>query len=171
MKLATLLLTTCLTFSTSTLPISKTTTPDNLQAPKSFMAYVIDVYDGDTCTVEICVWGEKKQAIFVREIIRFYGVDTDELRTKDLEEKQRGYTAKQFVVDRIANKVVRLEMVKRDLYGRYMANIFYTDADGKEVNLNDELISAGHAVAYFGGHRSVDNSKYVSMYDAYDRED
>ncbi len=157
MKLATLLFTACLTLSTSTLLISKTSVPEDLQAPKSFMAYVIDVYDGDTCTVEICAWGAKNQALFVRETVRFYGIDAPELRTKDLDEKQRGYTAKQFVVDRIANKVVRVEMISREKFGRYMANIFYTDADGKEVNLNDELISAGHAVAYFGGHRSVDN--------------
>lgn len=168
MKLATLLFTACLTLNTSTLLISKTSVPEDLQPPKSFMAYVIDVHDGDTCTVEICVWGAKKQALFIREIIRFYGIDTDELHTKDLEEKQRGYIAKQFVVDRIANKIIRLEMVKRDLYGRYMANIFYTDADGKEVNLNDELISTGHAVAYFGGHRSIENSADNA---AYDRED
>ena len=137
----------------------------NLPGPKEITAYVIDVYDGDTCTVITRVWGEAKQSIIVTEAVRMYGIDTPELRTTDLAEKERGYAAKQFTADRILGKIVRLELVGREKFGRLMATIFYKDANGNEINLNQELIQNGHAQEYFGGKRSYEDN------DPYDRED
>ncbi len=128
---------------------------NNLPAHAVTIAYVYDVYDGDTCTVILKIWGEgKDEAIFVLKKIRLYGVDTPELRTTDLNEKERGYAARDFARARILGKHVRLEMVGKEKFGRYMAILYYKDANGTEINLNQELISAGHATEYFGGKRS-----------------
>ena len=57
---------------------------------------IVKVVDGDTTDVDIDlgfgVWMKKQR-------VRFYGVDTPESRTRDLEEKKYGLMAKQFVLD------------------------------------------------------------------------
>ena len=54
---------------------------------------IVKVVDGDTTDVDIDlgfgVWMKKQR-------VRFYGVDTPESRTRDLEEKKYGLMAKQF---------------------------------------------------------------------------
>lgn len=130
----------------------------SLPAVESVITYVVDVYDGDTCTVIQKIWGEgKDEAVFVLKKIRLYGIDASELRTTDLNEKERGYAARDFVRARILYKPIRLEMMGREKFGRYMAVLFYKDNTGNEINLNQELIAAGHAHEYFGGKRSYDD--------------
>jgi micrococcal nuclease len=59
---------------------------------------IVKVVDGDTTDVDIDlgfgVWMKKQR-------VRFYGVDTPESRTRDLEEKKYGLMAKQFVLDHL----------------------------------------------------------------------
>ena len=54
--------------------------------PYYYKAEVLSVYDGDTCTCLVDL-GFKT---FVRVKIRLIGIDTPEIRTKDLEEKAKG---------------------------------------------------------------------------------
>jgi len=107
-------------------------------------SYVEAVLDGDTCDCLIDL-GFKTHR---RERIRFYGIDTPESRTKDLEEKAKGLEVKQYVTQRIEGKRIIIETTKQGKFGRYLGKIYI---DG--VCLNDELIEKGMAKPYFGGKR------------------
>jgi endonuclease YncB( thermonuclease family) len=108
------------------------------------IAKVIKVYDGDTvwiavrCGDEIC-----------RFMCRLYGVDTDELRSKDPAEKKSAERARVFVTTFCLNKLVNVTVRDaRDKYGRLLVNI---SVDG--VDLAGELLRLGLARPYFGGHK------------------
>lgn len=105
---------------------------------------VVRVYDGDTMTVDIDEWpGVVGDSVSVR----CYGIDTPELRTKDLHEKKLGYAARDFVRAMIKNyKKVELRNIRRDKYFRLLAEVYI---DG--VSLADSLIKSGHAHKYYGG--------------------
>ena len=107
------------------------------------------VIDGDTIDAHIDLGFN----VSVKKRIRFMGINTPESRTRDLEEKKRGLAAKDRVVELIENceelsiKTI-LNKKARGKYGRILANIM---ADG--INVNQTLVSEGHAVEYFGGKR------------------
>ena len=106
-------------------------------------AKVVSIYDGDTITVEIDLGFN----VITKQKIRFYGVNTFEIRG---EEREKGLLAKQFVVDRIKDKKIKLYTIKDKTgkYGRYLGIIYYNNMDNKEVNLNLELIENNHGVLY-----------------------
>jgi len=72
---------------------------------------IIKVIDGDTTDVDIDlgfgVWLKKQR-------IRFFGIDTPESRTRDLEEKKYGLAAKKYVTDRmpVGSKPKHLSLLK-----------------------------------------------------------
>jgi micrococcal nuclease len=104
------------------------------------------VVDGDTVDATVDLGFDTWK--FIR--IRLVGINTPESRTRDLEEKARGLAAKDFVVDMFAkhNDTFILESQGVGKYGRCLGNIFFGDQ-----NLNDLLITEGHAIAYHGGKR------------------
>jgi micrococcal nuclease len=53
--------------------------------PYYYVAEVVSVYDGDTCTCVVDLGFKTFQRIKVRLV----GIDTPEIRTKDLEEKKK----------------------------------------------------------------------------------
>jgi endonuclease YncB( thermonuclease family) len=62
-------------------------------------AKVIEIYDGDTCT--IAMWIGFQRYSFK---LRLYGIDTPELRTKNAAEKEAGYKAKEYLCSLILGK-------------------------------------------------------------------
>ena len=58
-----------------------------------YKAEVLSVYDGDTVTLMI----DQGMKHFARVKVRLIGINTPEIRTKDLEEKERGYQAKDYL--------------------------------------------------------------------------
>lgn len=106
-------------------------------------AKVVSIYDGDTITVEVDLGFN----VTTKKKIRFYGVNTYELRG---EERDKGLLAKQFVVDRIKDKDIKLYTIrdKTGKYGRYLGIIYYVNMDNEEINLNLELIKNNHGVLY-----------------------
>lgn len=109
---------------------------------------VIHVYDGDTITVIAPFMGSK----FYKVKCRLSGIDTPEIRTRNLEEKAAGFKAKQWVADHILDKVIWLQCGKHDKYGRMLGRI-YMDRDEK-VSLNELIVSEGFAKKYDGGRRT-----------------
>ena len=78
------------------------------------------------------------------------GINAPESRTRNLEEKAKGLAAKSFLknlLDKHQNNFI-LHSQGVGKYGRCLGNIFFG-----EVNLNDMLITEGHAVEYSGGKR------------------
>ena len=112
------------------------------------------VVDGDTIDAYIDLGFN----VSIKKRIRFIGIDTTESRTRDLEEKAKGLAAK----DRLKNilegsNTIQLNSHGVGKYGRCLGELHVDMVDGKEcltlANVNELLISEGHAVEYFGGKR------------------
>jgi len=116
-----------------------------------YKAEVLSVYDGDTITVMI----DQGMKHFARVKVRMIGINTPEIRTKDLEEKARGYEAKEYLKSRIEGKTVVINTVKKGKFGRWLGVLWLYEEGMEELgeSLNAEMIRMGHAVAYDGGKR------------------
>lgn len=114
-------------------------------------AKVVSVYDGDTITVVAYFDGG-----FKRFNVRLYGIDCAEMRGGTDETKKKAIAAKQFVINRVLDRIVKIEVLNnqkldghviREKYGRLLARI--TTPDNQD--LSDLLIQEGLANPYFGG--------------------
>ena len=107
------------------------------------------VIDGDTIDAMIDLGFD----VHVKKRIRFMGINTPESRTRDLEEKKRGLAAKARV-EELLNKCscITLKSHGSGKFGRCLGELFI-ELENEAVNLNQLLISEGHAEAYFGGKR------------------
>ena len=104
----------------------------------------VKVYDGDTFHVASYVDGKMQ-----RFMIRSWGYDSPELRTKNPKEKEAGIIARDFLANRIMNKIIKIEIKPvKEKYGRNLAII--SDDNGE---INQWMIDNGHGVPYFGGHK------------------
>jgi len=104
---------------------------------------VHDVYDGDTCTLDIDLG---LRTMRYKEKVRLYKINTPELRGVDEEEKQRGLEARDWLRDRLDDAdeiIIKTYKDKEGMYGRLLGELF---ADG--VNLNQEMIINGLAEPY-----------------------
>ena len=116
----------------------------------TYIANVIRVVDGDTVIVDIDLGFD----MWVRnQSIRLEGIDTPEVRTKDLREKLAGNLAKQRVEELIGGKQIILKTVKdkTEKFGR-MLGILLTN---EGLNINDLLISERLAVKYDGQSKDL----------------
>jgi len=105
-------------------------------------ARIYKVYDGDTCTL-LFEWNKQ----MINTSCRIYGIDTPELRTKDLDEKKAGYEAKEFLEGLILDKILLVKFGKNGKYGRPLIQIFLDNGQ----SISDILISNKYAKPYFGG--------------------
>jgi micrococcal nuclease len=104
-------------------------------------AKVVSVYDGDTVHVVFHYFDK-----FYKWTCRISHVDTPELRTKDAEEKKKGYEARDKLRELILGKTVQLSCYEFDKYGRLLVEI---ETEG--VKVHEWLIQQGHAKKYEGG--------------------
>lgn len=97
--------------------------------------------DGDTVDVNIDLgFG----VVLSNKRIRLWGIDTPETRTRDLEEKRLGKAAHHFVQGFAPEgSVVTLKTYKSGKFGRILAEVIMDEA-----NINQLLVSEGHAVPY-----------------------
>ena len=114
------------------------------------------VVDGDTVDALIDVGFD----IWFKKRIRFMGLDTWESRTRDLEEKKLGKLAKERtrqLLEDVSSKSGYFRVKSHGLgkYGRVLGEIFIMDKDGKQWNVNETLITEGHAYIYDGGKKKV----------------
>ena len=114
------------------------------------------VVDGDTVDALIDVGFD----IWFKKRIRFKGVDTWESRTRNLEEKALGLKAKartKELLEKVSSKsgYFRIKSYGLGKYGRVLADVFIIDKDGKQWNVNETLITEGHAYIYDGGKKKV----------------
>lgn len=107
-------------------------------------AKVIEIYDGDSCT--IAMWVGFQRYSFK---LRLFGIDTPELRTKNTAEKEAGYKAKDYLCGLILGKKVNIVFAeKEEKFGRLLGTIYL-----KGKNINQMMVTAGHAKEYFGGKK------------------
>lgn len=106
-----------------------------------YKAKIVEVYDGDTCTIDIDLglhtWikGEK---------IRLTRINAPELRGT---ERTKGLKSRDFLRSLILDKEVFIETIKdkKEKYGRYLAEVWLENDKGKFININDEMVKNGFA--------------------------
>ena len=104
------------------------------------------IVDGDTIDAYIDLGFD----VWVTKRIRFMGIDTPESRTRDLVEKRFGKGAKHRLTEMLEQNDNKF-MVKSHgtgKFGRVLGELFIGD-----LNVNQQMINEGHAVAYFGGSK------------------
>ena len=108
------------------------------------------VVDGDTVDIVI----DLGFSLTKKERVRLSGIDTPETRTKDLEEKELGMDAKNFLTRRLDDAVGYNLVVKTEKDGKYgrMLGEFHIG----DINLNEEMYDRGYAWRYDGGTKKKD---------------
>ena len=109
---------------------------------------LVKIIDGDTIDVNLDLGFD---VVLKKQRIRLYGINTPESRTRDLEQKKYGLAAKERLrelLEEAESIMVKTEIdVKaRCKYGRILGTIY-----AGKINVNDLLVSEGHAVTYYGG--------------------
>ena len=116
----------------------------------TYKAKLDRVVDGDTIDVHIDLGFD----ITVHKRVRLAGIDTPESRTRDLEEKKRGLAAKYRLTEILDQGSLVVESKEVGKYGRVLGVlIIYPDSMDLPINVNDLLVSEGHAVEYNGGKK------------------
>tara|TARA_B100000029_G_scaffold468142_1_gene504887 strand:- start:45 stop:431 length:387 start_codon:yes stop_codon:yes gene_type:complete len=110
---------------------------------------VIRVVDGDTIDARIDL-GFK---VHINVRVRVYGINTPEVRTRDLEEKARGKAASNRMKEllKLADDV-SVKSLGVDKFGRCLG-IVMVEGGGRKYSVAEQLIKEGHGVEYFGGKR------------------
>ena len=94
---------------------------------------VIKCYDGDTITV--AAYLPYKESELYKFSVRLNGIDCPEIRSKLHSEKQCGLLAKATIESKILNKMIILENVKTEKYGRLLADIYLKDEPTTSIAL------------------------------------
>jgi len=129
-------------------------------------ARLIDIYDGDTITCIIPCFGG-----LYKFKIRINGIDTCEIKNKNLAEKNKALLAKNLVFTTLTGAsditpeylfnnvtIIWLECLSFDKYGRLLANVYTRD---KITCVADTLLSAGLANSYDGGTKTKFTMGYL----------
>ena len=110
---------------------------------------VVSVYDGDTIHIAGFVINNPQLFKFS---VRLNGIDCPEMKSgKSLDKTEHDVAvmAKSFLSEMI-NKIVTLQNVGLDKYGRLLADVYFQDR-----HLNKEMIDKRFAVKYDGGTKMV----------------
>lgn len=111
---------------------------------------VIKVYDGDTITIATqlyngCIVPTKEMYRFS---VRLNGIDTPEIKTSNVAEHTLAIIARDALSNLVMDKVVRLEDVSYDKYGRILCTVFLGDVD-----VCKWMLDHNYAVVYHGGKK------------------
>jgi len=115
------------------------------------------VVDGDTIDVTIDLGFD----LYKKERVRIAGVDTPEKRTRDLEEKELGLDATNWMKENLEGAIdgddeltIRTELKGGvGKYGRLLGWLYVGDDN---VSLNEQMITEGYAWSYDGGTKKKD---------------
>ena len=133
-------------------------TPPSRKSCYNFRVTKINrVVDGDTIDVTL----DLGFSLTKKERVRIAGVDTPEKRTRNLEEKELGIDATNWLKDKIKDTLtgddeltIRTELVGGvGKYGRLLGWLYVGDDD---YSLNEQMITEGYAWAYDGGTKQKD---------------
>jgi endonuclease YncB( thermonuclease family) len=122
-----------------------------------FECKVVKVYDGDTIHVLFPYFNK-----MYKWNCRLTGIDTPELRTTNLLEKDFGYKVRDILSEKILNKVVKIKCGEFDKYGRLLCEVYEIENETEFKNsINNWLIENNYAFAYDGGTKK-DWDEYLS---------
>ena len=132
-------------------------TPPSRKSCYNFRVIEIDrVVDGDTIDVTIDLGFD----LYKKERVRVAGVDTPEKRTRNLEEKELGIDATEWLKAKLEGAVAGDDdlVIRTELdggvgkYGRLLGWLYIGD---ELVSLNEQMITEGYAHAYDGGTKDM----------------
>ena len=132
-------------------------TPPSRKSCYNFRVVKINrVLDGDTIDVTIDLGFD----LFKKERVRIAGVDTPEKRTRNLEEKELGIDATNWLKKELEDVLAGDDelIVRTELhggvgkYGRLLGWLYVGD---EQVSLNEQMITQGYAHAYDGGTKDM----------------
>lgn len=123
-------------------------------------ARVVSIYDADTITVVMLFAGK-----FTKFNLRLYGIDTPEMKSKDITVRDKANKARDRVVQLITNTtlptkkdvqaylaanivLVYIECFDQDKWGRTLAQAYIKQGDAKSIS--DILLEEKLAYPYFG---------------------
>ena len=113
-----------------------------------YSAEVTRVVDGDTVDAFVDLGFDMHS----KQRVRLYGINTPECRTRDKEEKKRGFAAKARLKEMLSEEknkcVIKTRLDKKGKFGRVLGVLYVNDKD-----LNNQLVKEGHAKKYYGGSR------------------
>ncbi len=121
------------------------------------MTEIVKVLDGDTIDVTIDLGFD----LYKKERVRIAGVDTPEKRTRDLEEKELGIDATNWLKKELEDVLAGDDelIIRTELhggvgkYGRLLGWLYVGD---EQVSLNEQMIEQGYAWEYDGGTKQKD---------------
>ena len=116
------------------------------------MTEINRVVDGDTIDVTIDLGFE----LYKKERVRVAGVDTPEKRTRNLEEKELGIHATNWLKKQLEDTIAGDEelIIRTELkggvgkYGRLLGWLYIGD---NNISINEQMIDEGYAWSYDGG--------------------
>jgi len=137
---------------------------------------VVKVYDGDTITIGAKLYPIRANSPIYRFSVRLNGIDTPELKGSSPEEHEIAVIARDWLSEMIMGKMVSLENVSFEKYGRLLATVYLlVPEEGlwgwrrklgwkvvqkfkrEHTSLNDQMIKFHFAVPYDGGHKDQRN--------------
>ncbi len=121
---------------------------------KIIIARIIDVYDGDTCTILFEYNGE-----IIKYKCRAMGYDCAEMKPKKDdpnrdEQKKLALAAKNRFIELIGgiDSIVKIKCLEFDKYGRILGYIYTLDSDiNHDESVNSIMIRENHGKPYDGG--------------------
>ena len=100
------------------------------------------VIDGDTVDLDI----DLGFGVTITQRVRLLHIDAAETRTKDLEEKERGLEAKDWLEKELSREGEWvINTTKDDKYGRILGELYLV---GDPVTVNEKMINEGIAEVY-----------------------
>lgn len=111
-----------------------------------YRASYVANYDGDTVTLDLDFGfhhGNRKH------VVRLLGINSPEVNKA--ESRQAGLRARDYLKNLIENRLIIVDSVKdrADKYGGRWLGVLWTQSeDGSWLNVNEEMIRAGHAVPF-----------------------
>ena len=119
-----------------------------LHAQTSINAFVLNCNDGDTCKMKV-----NNQIIKIRLV----GIDAPELKHGKKTAQPYAQKSKDELNNLIKDKNVSVKLHKKDIYKRYLGEIFY-----KNINVNLKMLEIGAAEVYKGkNEKSIDLTTYI----------
>ena len=124
------------------------------------MTEIVKVLDGDTIDVLIDLGFD----LYKKERVRIAGVDTPEKRTRNLEEKELGIDATNWLKKELEDVLAGDDelIIRTELHGgvgKYGRLLGWSYVGDEQVSLNEQMITQGYAHAYDGGTKDMNLEK------------
>lgn len=121
---------------------------------KIVTAKIVSVYDGDSIKAIF-----QFNNTYLKWNCRLDGIDTPEIRTRNLKEKEYGLYVRDRLRELILNKIVTLKCGELDKYGRLLVNIYI---DNNKKSVNEWLINEKYGQVYTGGKKKSWDEKSLT---------